>query len=235
MNDPFGHAITDYFHTGREAFIQVNSNYTEDETIPASLFFRDKNQMPILETTALDLCRGKVLDVGAAAGCHSLILQNRGFDVTAIDKSVLSTEIMTKRGISRVICNDIFSFKGQRFDTILLLMNGAGIGQTLTGLASLLYHLKSLLNQNGQVILDSSDIHYLFEDDDGSVWIDLNNNQYYGEMEYEIRYKNLSDKFKWLFVDFNTLCSVCKENGLICKKVLDGKHHDYLAVIRETE
>lgn len=231
MNDPFGEAIRDYFEKGKAPALAVNSNYTEGEKIAASHFFRTENEMPVIELTALKNCRGKILDIGAAAGCHSIILQKKGYNVTALEKSEIAAEVMRKRGIQKVLCSDIHSYTENKFDTILLLMNGAGIGETLTGLEKLLVHLKSLLNEKGQILMDSSDIKYLFEEKDGSVWIDLANDAYYGEMEYEVKYKNSVTKFKWLFVDFETLKDICKNAGLKCEKIGSGEHYDYLARI----
>jgi SAM-dependent methyltransferase len=232
MGDPFGHAIRDYFTTGIDAEIVVNSNYTEDERIPASYFFRTEVEMPEPEIAALKNCRGKVLDVGAAAGCHAIILQERGFDLTAVEKSPLAAWVLNSRGIRNVVCADIFQFTGNSFDTILLLMNGAGIGGTVDGLKKLLLHLKSLLNPNGRIFIDSSDIRYLFEEEDGSVWMDLANPAYYGEMEYEVFYKNEKDSFKWLFIDFKLLSKVAGEAGYSCKKIEKGDHFDYLAQLQ---
>src|SRR5690606_18241441 len=142
-------------------------------------------EMPEIELAALENCRGKILDIGAAAGCHSVILQEKGFDITALEKSGKACEVLKKRDISKIICADIFKYSETKFDTLLLLMNGARISETLAGLKKVLIHLKKLLAENGQFVIDSSDIKYLFEEEDGSLWIDLTNDSYYGEMEYE--------------------------------------------------
>jgi precorrin-6B methylase 2 len=231
MNDPFGEAIHDYFEKGKAPDLIVNSNYTKGEKIAASYFFRTKNEMPSIERTALKNCKGKILDIGAAAGCHSILLQKKGFNVTAIEKSEKAVEVLKKRGIQKVVCTDIYNFSEKKFDTILLLMNGAGIGETLARLEKLLDHLKSLLNEKGRILIDSTNIKYLFEEEDGSVWVDLANDSYYGEMEYEVKYKKSVTSFKWLFVDFETLKKVCGNAGLKCKKIIDGEHSDYLAQI----
>lgn len=232
MNDPFGEAIHDYFENGKAPDLIVNSNYTEGEEIAASWFFRTEKEMPPVERVALKRCSGKVLDIGAAAGCHVLVLQKKGFNVTALEKSEMAAEIMRKRGIQKVVCNDIYNYSDNQFDTILLLMNGAGIGETLAGLKQLLNHLKTLLSEKGQILIDSTDIKYLFEEEDGSLWVDLTNEKYYGEMEYEVKYKKSISKFKWLFVDFKELKKVAVKCGLDCILVENGKHHDFLAQLK---
>lgn len=229
MNDPIGRAIADFYNYGKASDIIIQTNYTEDEYLSPAYFFRTENQIPKLEKTALNHCRGKVLDVGAAAGCHALILQNKGLEVTALEKSELATEVMKKRGVKNVFCSDIFHFNEPDYDTILLLMNGTGIGGTISGLKKLLLHLIKLLNKDGQILVDSSDISYLFEEEDGSVWIDLANDNYFGEMDYELIYEGEHSKFKWLFVDFEMLNSICEAIGLKCRKITEGEHFDYLA------
>ncbi|HRX11604.1 MAG TPA: SAM-dependent methyltransferase [Draconibacterium sp.] len=232
MNDPFGEAIHDYFEKGKAPDLIVNSNYTEDEKIPVSYLFRTENDMPEIEITALENCRGKILDIGAAAGCHSVILREKGFDITALEKSEKACEVLRKRDISKVVCADIFNYSETQFDTILLLMNGAGIGETLEGLKKLLVHLKKLLTRNGQILIDSSDIKYLFEEEDGSFWMDLANESYYGEMEYEVKYKNSVSKFKWLFVDFQNFKKLAENCGFDCKLLEKGEHYDFLAQLK---
>lgn len=229
MNDPIGQAIKDYYTKGKATNLIINSNYTEDERIPVKYFFRNELEMPAIEKTAIKSCRGKILDIGAAAGCHALVLQKKGFNVTALEISELATKIMKSRGIQKVVCDDIYSFTGEPFDTIILLMNGTGIGGTLNGLKTLLVHLKTLLTGKGQILIDSSDIRYLFEEEDGSRWIDLASNHYVGEMEYEVLYKKIKSNFKWLFVDFDTLKTISKEVGYQCVMLEKGEHYDYLA------
>lgn len=228
MNDPTGQAITDYYEHGTAPDILINTNYTEGENLSPAWFFRTFEEMPEIEQTALENCYGKVLDVGAAAGCHTLELQKRGFDVTALEKSELAAEVMQKRGVKKVVCSDLFQYEETGFDTILILMNGTGIGQTLDGLKKMLLHLKNLLNEGGQILIDSSDIHYLFEEEDGSFWVDLTSNRYYGEMDYELIYKNSSTRFKWLFTDFETLAGIAAETGLNCDLVKEGEQNDFL-------
>ncbi len=229
MQDPFGKAIFDYYRNGADTDIVVNSNYTESEHIPVSYFFRNKDEMPEIEKTALKYAKGKILDIGAAAGCHSLILQKNGCDITALEKSELAARVMQERGIQHVISKDILEYTGPVYDTLLLLMNGTGIGGTIAGFKKLLQHLRGLLAPNGQILIDSSDIKYLFEEEDGSVWMDLASTKYYGEMEYEVTYGDSSTSFNWLFADFDTLNAMAREIGFSCELIHKGKHFDYLA------
>ena len=188
--------------------------------------------MPVLEQKALALCKGHVLDIGAGAGSHSLHLQQNGLEVTALDRSLGAVQTCRLRGVEQVIHSDIANLKNQKFDTLLMLMNGVGIVGQLQNLGNFFVHLKSLLNRGGQILLDSSDIIYMFdEDEDGGIWVP-NTESYYGEVEFTMRYRNLkSEPFFWLYVDYRTLQHAANLSGFGCELVSSGEHFDYLARI----
>lgn len=228
--DPLGLSISNYYYKKDNTPVNVYSQVVEDEELPPEYFFRSHASMPKLERIALKKCKGKILDVGAGAGCHSLYLQKNKLDVTALETSTLCCDVMSKQKIRKVINSDILSFKNEKFDTILLMMNGIGIAGTLSGLNTLLRHLKTLLNNSGQIILDSSDLIYLFEQEDGTFMIDINASQYYGEVDYLLKYKKVTGKpFSWLFADHVILTDIAEQNGLKTTIVEYGPHYDYLA------
>lgn len=221
-NDPLGEALKDYANGHTSAEIIVHSSIAEDEILPASYLFRSKEELPELEKKALAYCKGKILDIGAGSGCHSLILQSNGFEVTAIDISDGAIEVMTKQGVKIVEKINVFEMKGS-FDTLLMLMNGIGITGTIEGLTNFLQHAKNLLAPDGQILIESSDISYMFKEEDGSVWMDLNA-AYYGEISYRMEYKNsISDTFDWLYIDFSTLKDHAADNGYDCQLLYEGE------------
>lgn len=243
MKDIFGKALLDYYNgisTGSmtEENIITSTNISSEDVLPLPYLFRTHSEMPRLEQKALQLAKGNVLDVGCGAGSHSLYLQEKGFDVKAIDISKGAIDVSKKRGVLHAEVLDILD-ETETFDTILLLMNGTGIFQELQHTAKYLKHLKSLLNPNGQILIDSSDIKYMYEDEDGGPdpdsyrdyrdWIDTNTG-YYGELDYFISYKGEKEiPMKWLYLDFDTLKLGCKTVGLECELVMEGEHFDYLA------
>lgn len=232
FDDPMGRAVYDFHFNSVNQPIIVHSQDFDDDSIDTGYLFRPHKQMPVLEKKALALCNGTVLDVGACAGVHSVYLQQKGFEVTAIETSALCCEVLKKRNIRNVIQQDIFTFTARKFDTILLLMNGTGIAGTLAGLDILLHHLSTLLNPGGQILIDSSDLIYLYEQEDGSAMIDLSAENYYGELVFQTEYKNwISEPFPWLYVDQNNLENAIEKNQLKLNKVFTGKHYDYLARI----
>lgn len=230
MKDLFGQAIFDYQTNNSPENLITETTISEEDEMSVEYLFRDLAAMPIIEQRALALTKGKTLDVGAGAGSHSLYLQNkRSIDITAIDISPKAVETCQLRGIRNAYVADIMTLESQKYDTILLLMNGTGIFETLKKTPLFLKKLQSLLNPNGQILLDSSDIIYMFDqDEDGAYSIPANG--YYGELEFTIRYKGKSeDPFPWLYLDYNTLQNIAIDNNLQCELVTQGDHYDYLA------
>ena len=230
IHDPMGAAIRDYHLRGKAARLRVMSSMFDEDEMPVDHLFRTFDDMPHLEQKALNMAYGKVLDIGAGAGCHALALQERGMDVKAIDISPLSCEVMKERGIKDVECMNLFCKQLQgKYDTLLLLMNGTGIAGKLSQLPALLNRLKELLSEEGQILIDSSDLKYIYENEDGSMDIDLNA-QYYGEVDYQMQYRDIKgEPFDWLYTDPMLLASVSKQCGLQCQIMEQGEHYDYLA------
>ena len=228
--DPMGAAILDYQKSGRAGRLRVLSSMFEEDEMPVKHLFRNLEEMPMLEQKALSLAKGKVLDVGAGAGCHALALQAQSIAVKAIDISPLSCEAMELRGVMNAECINLFDEHLETgFDTILLLMNGTGIAGKIENLPALFNRLKALLNKGGQILIDSSDIKYIYENEDGSFDINLNA-AYYGEVDYQMVYKDVKgDSFDWLYVDFPLLKSIAESCGLHGELIAEGEHYDYLA------
>ncbi|WP_418511383.1 class I SAM-dependent methyltransferase [Corallibacter sp.] len=226
--DLFGKALLDYQNGNYTEDIITSTNISDEDELPIPYLFRGFKDMPKLEQKALQLSKGLVLDVGCGAGSHSLFLQEKGLDVHAIDISQGAVSVAKTRGVLQINQKDILDEKNT-YDTILLLMNGTGIFQKLSQVSKYLSHLKTLLKPGGQILIDSSDIAYMYEDEDGGLWIDTNAN-YYGELDYYLSYKGEEESpMTWLYLDFNTLYTACKSVGLECEKIMDGEHFDYLA------
>ena len=220
--DIFGKAILDYHLGNYTEDIKTWTNISVEDTLPLPYLFRDFDKMPFIEQQALKLSRGNVLDVGCGAGSHSLWLQHNNLKVKGIDVSEGAIKVCKKRGLLEAAQLSLLEEK-ETFDTILLLMNGTGIFQELNQVPKYLEHLKSLLDPKGQVLIDSSDISYMYGDG-------YDDERYFGELDYFISYKGeVSEPFKWLYLDLKTLKAYCETVGLKCEKIIDGPHFDYLA------
>jgi SAM-dependent methyltransferase len=231
MKDLFGKAILDYQTNNSPEDLLTETSISEADEMSVSYLFRNYNEMPKLEQKALQLAKGKILDVGCGAGSHALELQNeRKLNVTAIDISENAVRACQLRGINNAEVANILDLDTEnKFDTILLLMNGTGIFGTLNETAKYLQKLKSLLNEGGQILIDSSDLIYMFDqDEDGAYSIPADG--YYGELTFTVQYKGeTEDTFPWLYLDYNTLQNAAIANGLQCELVAEGEHFDYLA------
>ena len=230
MLDLFGKAILDFQTNNSPEDLITETSISEADEMSVAYLFRSYAEMPKLEQKALQLAKGKVLDVGCGAGSHALYLQEKGFDVTAIDISANAIKACELRGLKKAIVQDIMQLEGDKFDTILLLMNGAGMCGKLKNIPNFLQKLKALLTDKGQILVDSSDIIYMFdEDEDGGKWIPTDVD-YYGEVVFDIAYKGEKEaSFDWMYIDYNTLQNAAIANGLQCELILEGEHFDYLA------
>lgn len=233
MIDPLGTAVQDFLFSNNDSVIEIESNLTENEEIPVYYLFRSIDQMPAKEQHALSMAKGRILDVGAGSGAHALALQNLNKKVVAIDISEKCCQAMKQQGVQHVLHQDFFTYTdADKFDTILFLMNGFGIAGKLDNLENFLQQCKSLLKPGGIVIGESADILYLFEEEDGSVNIDLNSN-YYGEMEYRMTYKKQEGNwFPWLYVSSDILSDVAEKVGFKTIDLFDGGDSDYMICLQ---
>jgi SAM-dependent methyltransferase len=232
VNDIYGKALLDYYRNPKSQELIVHSDIAETEPYPISWFFREENEFPQLEKVALEMCRGKILDVGAGTGIHSKHLQNKGLDVYAIDISPAAVQIMKESGIRIANKLDFFTLKSEKFDTLLLLMNGFGIMGKLENVPDFFSHVDQILAPDGQIIVDSSDLIHLYAEDDGSVMIDLNG-PYYGEITYQMEFNGeFGHPFPWLFIDFGLLQEYADNAGFTAELIYEEDANHYLALLK---
>ena len=231
--EPYGIALKDFYKGDKNAKIVFHRDDGLKEEGPLIFYFRGKNDFTLIEIQAYKLCQGRILDIGAGVGPHSLALQKEGFDVLAIDISPQACEIMKKRGVLNVMCSTVYDLKDVTFDTILLMGRSIGFVENLPGLKMFLNYCKDLLNPGGIILLDSIDvqqttnpIHLAYQK--GNLKLGC----YIGEIRLQIEYKGqLGEKFQILHVDPLTLTNSANEVGLSCDILLKEKNGAYLAKI----
>ena len=224
MNDIFGQALADYFNGNKPAKLWIHNKYGPKEEMPLDVYFRKEEELPDLEAYALRKCYGDVLDIGAGAGSHALILQDLGHKVTALDISGAAVKIMRQRGVSDTVEGDIFNFSGVKYDTLLLMMNGIGLTGTIEQFSLFLQHANQLLNKGGQLLFDSSDVAYLYE---GKMPAQ---NGYYGEIAYQYVYKGQKTEwFNWLYIDKDQLTATANDMGWQVEILFEDDMDQYLA------
>lgn len=231
MTDIIGVALLDFYNGNYSEDIFTETNISEEDELPLPYLFRDFKEMPEIEKQALKSSKGKTLDVGSGAGSHSLYLQEKGFDVMAIDTSKGAIEVCKLRGVKNAKNINFLKLENEKFDTILLLMNGTGIFQNLENTSKYLQYLIALLNPNGQILIDSSDLQYMYDPtEEGGIMVPAD--RYYGELEFIMRYKDLvSEAFEWLYLDEKTFENICSLNNLNFEVIARGDNFDYLARI----
>lgn len=227
--DLYGKALYDYYNGKNADDLVINTSYGDKEEMPVEVFFRDFDDFPILEAIAIEACAGKVLDVGAGTGCHSLILQEKDLLVNPIDISPYCVEIMQKRGIENVFLCDFFSIQKGKYDTILMLMNGLGVVGKLANLSLFLKHCEKILAPGGKVLFDSSDVSYLNHEFGIEPTQD-----YIGEVAYQYLYKGkVGNWFDWLYVDKDLMKSLVTDAGWVFELLFEDENQQYLASIQK--
>ncbi|MCW9038316.1 class I SAM-dependent methyltransferase [Altibacter sp.] len=235
MKDVLGAALLDYYHGNYSEDIITETNISEADALPLPYLFRSYTEMPLIEQAALKAAKGTILDIGCGAGSHALYLQQQDHRVTAIDVSEGAVKVSRLRGVQYAECTPLLQFQGATFDTLLLLMNGTGIFGTLSQVSQYLQHLKSLMAPGGQILIDSSDLQYMYDTgEEGGIWVP--GTHYYGELEFTMSYKGeTSEWFDWLYLDEGLFEEACTSNGLHFEIVTRGDHYDYLARLTAAE
>ena len=203
-HDILGSAIESYFLRKDDTPVRVFINKNEEPEMYPSIFFRPYKNMLKYEKIALKECQGKVLDLGCGAGCHALYLQGKGHDVTAVEISKKSAQVAQARGVAKIINEDWRNLSLKNFDTVLVLMNGMGLAESPAELKIMFRKLKGFLSKSGSILIDSTDVTYAKAD-----WPMLDS-EYFGKVQFELKYKGKTQCFPWLFIDFETAVQTAK-------------------------
>ena len=208
------------YHQGRhDVTIVVYDDYERDEA-PLAYFFRDPDQFPPLEVLALDHCRGRVLDVGAGSGCHALALQQRGLSVTAIEILPGLVEILRERGVRDARQASWMDLEVQEpFDTVLMMMNGLGLAETLPGLDRFFRMARRLVKPDGQVLADSTDVRVRMDPEAARTGrMCRTDGRYLGELHFQLEFEGRKGPpFGQLYVDPETLEWKARSGGWACE------------------
>ncbi len=219
MQEPSAYnlALNDYLNGDKKAQITILCDLADDDIMDVDYYFRKEKDLPELEKLALSLCHHKVLDVGASVGAHAIPLKEKGHEVTAIDISETAITYLKQKGI-KAKKSSFEQYNKFGFQTILLLMNGIGLAGKLNNLEAFLKKCYDMLEEGGNVLCDSTDVRYFYEDDEGALWMDLNA-EYYGEFSFAMKYKHLQDEFfNWLYVDEEKLTEIATKVGFTAHK-----------------
>jgi 2-polyprenyl-3-methyl-5-hydroxy-6-metoxy-1,4-benzoquinol methylase len=230
---PYGLALLAYFQGQADATLVIRRGDGVEAPLPARHFFRSRAEFTSIETTALDRCRGHVLDIGAGTGLHSLVLQERGLAVTAIDVCAQAVHIMRRRGVRDVHPADAFEYQGGPFDTLLMLGHGIGVVETLAGLDRFLAHARGLLRDGGRLLLDSLDVTRSRHPGDLAHHdASRRAGRYVGEITMRMEFRDMRGPFcGWLHVDALTLGRHAERAGWVSETIVETEGGEYLALL----
>jgi SAM-dependent methyltransferase len=146
------------------------------------------------EREAFAFTRGRVLDIGAGAGRHSLEAQRRGLEVLAIDISPGAVEVCRRRGVrnARLLPLEEIDERLGVFDTALLMCGNLGLAGGAHETSALLRRLHSLTSPDGRIIFDTVDPH-VESDEADHAYLERNRvtGRMPGEVTIRIRYGEL--------------------------------------------
>ncbi len=232
--DTYSRALYNYFNGLEPHSFEIIRDDGYSSEVPISMFF-DGDSFSELELLALHSCTGKVLDVGAGAGRHASELQTRGVDITALDKSKQAIMIMNQRGIGKTRWIDIMELSGEKYDTILMLMNGIGIVGVAKNIDTYLQHIHKLLNTDGALIVDSIDVskttyplHVAYRENN------ILNSRYPGQQRLRIVYNGeKGDWFNWLHLSFEELSMHASSNNFLSELIKIEENGHYVAKLQK--
>jgi 2-polyprenyl-3-methyl-5-hydroxy-6-metoxy-1,4-benzoquinol methylase len=226
-----GKSLIDYNKGDRTAEIVMRRSDGVETVLPVSIFFRSEREFLHGESEAVNESKGRILDIGAGCGVHSLVFQSRGLMVTAIDINKNAVDIMIERGVKNARCADVMQFQGGSYDTLLMLGHGIGMTENIQGLNLFLDHAAGLIAENGQLLINSVDVRKT-DDPINLKYHEANKNMghYIGEITLQFEYKGEQGPFfGWLHIDPQTLQKEAANKNWDMEILYQDESGEYLA------
>ncbi len=152
--DLFADALWKLYETGRVTLhVEREDGYRDTEDL--GWYLTNYAGFPKYEKQALKYARGRVLDIGCGAGRHALVLQRRGLQVTAIDRSPRVIELAQTRGVKDARITDAcgkLPFRAGEFDTVVLFGKNLGICGTPAKFQRMLRELHRVTSKRARIL-----------------------------------------------------------------------------------
>jgi SAM-dependent methyltransferase len=229
---PHSQAMLDYWRGDAEGGCAIHRDDGYSYLVPVAAFFAGP-PFNALEQLAMERSTGRVLDVGACVGRHSLFLQEHGCQVTAIELEPTLVDIMSERGVREPLAGSVFSLAGRQFDTMLMLLNGFGLVGTPDGADAFFEHTRQLLSPGGQILCDSVDVrqttkptHLAYQE------ANIRCGRPAGQRRYWMEYRGRrGEPFNWLHMDFDGLRDIARRHDRSAEMLAREEDGHYLARI----
>jgi SAM-dependent methyltransferase len=213
IGDAFGEALLNCLSGDMHAatIVERDDGFIDSEDIVR--YFAPHDEWPDLDRWCCQPVSGRVLDIGAGAGRHSLFLQERGCAVTALDVSPLAAEVCRRRGVRDVFVGtieDLAAVKPEPFDVFCLLGNNLGLLRDQEYAVRLLSLLASMGTSNALLVGTNLD-PYRSGDHEHLAYHDRNRSagRMPGQVRIRIRHRSKSTPWmEYLFLSPDELQSL---------------------------
>lgn len=237
--DTFGQEMWAYYK-GEEVseIVERDDGFFNASSKGPKLYFSQYEDWDPIERKAMELVKGRVLDIGCGAGRHSLYLQNKGFDVLGIDSSPLAIKVCRLRRLkkARVMPIEELNFKHNSFDTVIMMGGNFGLFGSLKKAKRILKKLHKMTSGNGLVIAFTRDT-YKTDIPDHLEYHKLNRQRgrMPGQLRLRIRFRKCVGRwFDYLIVSKKEMEDILKGTGWKIKETIDSDNSAYIAVIEKT-
>ena len=237
--DAYGRQLLAHYYgqTPNSEIIERDDNYI-DTGSDEGLYFSEYEAWSDLERRAVDLARGKVLDIGCGAGRHALYLQSKGFEVTGIDNSPGAIKVCKLRGVKRAIVRpiqEVGKFPKGAFDTILMLGNNFGLFGSAENARALLKEMSRITAPEAQIIAGTLN-PYLTDKKEHLEYQRFNRRRgrMAGQIRFRIRYgKAVGEWFDYLFVSPEEMRKILETTDWQVREFIMNEGANYFAVIEK--
>lgn len=217
--------------------VERDDNYV-DYGSTAGMYFSDYEDWSEIEQQAVDQTKGRVVDIGCGAGRHSLYLQEKGFDITAIDNSAGAIEVCKLRGLEKVFVysiDEIDKFEPNSFDTILMLGNNFGLFGDPENAKILLKKMHKITPPNAQIIAQT--LNPYMTDDKAHLKYQKQNKKLgrmAGQIRLRVRYfQYIGEWFDYLFVSPEEMTGIIENSDWQIRELTHPENSTYFGVIEK--
>lgn len=160
MTDPFGRAVADHYCGRRDQPLLVRDGDETREHPIEAFYFEPFDPESEAGRWLASRVRGPLLDVGAGAGRHALVFQER-VETVAVDVSDSLVGVMIDRGVKDARTVDMFSlreaFTRDRFGSVLVVGTQASLAGSMQGLSRFLGGLAFVTDADATAVVDGYD------------------------------------------------------------------------------